>query len=52
MSRIPEYQRKAVIEFIKNMENSISWHLDQVETLKQEIKKHKDFLKANNKKDV
>lgn len=39
------------MEVIKDMEGKINWHLDQVENLKQKIKKHKAFLKANEEKD-
>ena len=52
MSRLPEYQREGIMEVIKQMQDGINWHLDQVEKLKQEIKKHQTFLTSNEEKDI
>lgn len=41
---IPEYQRNAVQQHMKNLENKIKWHEDQIKESREELRKHAEFL--------
>jgi len=47
MNKIPEYQRRAILEYIENLENLIKWYNDQIEKTKEKIKEHEEFLGEN-----
>ena len=44
MNVVPEYQRRAVMEVIKDLESLIKWHYDQIEKTREKIRKHEKFL--------
>ena len=41
---IPEYQRNAVQQYMKNLENKIKWYEDQIIESRKELKKHAEFI--------
>lgn len=42
--QIPEYQWNAVQQYMKNLENKIKWHEDQIKESRKELRKHAEFL--------